>query len=102
MPTSNSALDIRLCRVEGRLAAIEELMFRLSPSQTTEHLDTVEAVKVFLRKIDIPSISPHVALFLRDRLPADWRELFTRHGATKTLSLLASDRTIIEARRLLA
>ncbi|QIO34335.1 hypothetical protein [Bradyrhizobium sp. 1(2017)] len=97
-----AALRAHVARLEARVHAMETVLFKLSPSKDVTYLDSVEAVKQFLRKIDIDAMPPHVATFLQERLPSDWRLLCSQHGYRQTFMLLKDDLSIIEARRRLA
>jgi len=89
-------------RLEGRIATLEALCFRLEPSQLPRHFDSVESVREFLRKATINDMPQPVQIFLADRLTRDWRELIDRNGAASVFKLLADGHNIFEARRALA
>lgn len=100
-PTPRS-LQRQLDRLESRLAAIETVVFKLNPSSHEDTLDSVEAVKTFLRKNNIAHMPPHVCTFLLERLPADWRMLASQHGAQQAFKFLSENYSIVEARRKLS
>ncbi|MGX1230239.1 hypothetical protein AB7M71_003331 [Bradyrhizobium japonicum] len=55
-----------------------------------------------MRKHDIDTLSPHVARFLSDQLPVEWRALANSAGAIRTFKLLAQNVSIIDARKRLS
>jgi hypothetical protein len=101
LPLINT-LRAQIARLEARMIAMETVIFQLSPSRDTKYLDNIEAVKLFLRKVDLEAMPPHVVEFLLERLPSDWRLLAKQHGHVLTFRYLMADMSIIEARRKLA
>ncbi|WP_445215475.1 hypothetical protein ACKWRH_23640 [Bradyrhizobium sp. Pa8] len=100
MAETLATLRADLDRALTRIRALEEIVFRLNPSDKEDVLDTVEAVRTYLRNIkDYEALTPPVVTFLRERLPVDWRELVTRHGHGMVFGLLAQNFNIVEARR---
>jgi hypothetical protein len=89
-------------RLDARLTTLEAVIFHLGPSQADENFETVDAVKDFLAKADIESMTPHVVRFIGDRLTVDWRDLIKRHGHVKVFYAIRAQRSIVEARRELA
>ncbi|WP_340667883.1 hypothetical protein [Bradyrhizobium ottawaense] len=96
------ALRAQIARLEARVSMLEQVIFQISPASLGPNLDNVEAVKTFLRKHDIDQLSPHVARFLSDQLPVDWRALANSAGAIQTFKLLAQNYSITEARKRLS
>lgn len=100
--TDRSQTYAQIARLEARVAVLEQVIFQLNPSALRPNIDTVEAVKNFLRKHDIEKLSPHVARFLSDQLPVDWRALANSAGAIRTFKLLVQNVSITDARKRLA
>jgi hypothetical protein len=102
MADSIQKLRLDLDRAMVRLAAMEDLIFRLDPSQVTDAIDTMEAIRLFLRKSGSPEyLSEGAARFIAERLPVDWRDLVKRAGHQVVFPLLARGCSIIDARRAL-
>lgn len=100
--TDRSQTNAQIARLEARVAVLEQVIFQLNPSALRPNIDSVEAVKNFLRKHDIDTLSPHVARFLSDQLPVEWRALANSAGAIRTFKLLAQNVSIIDARKRLS
>ncbi|MET4628427.1 hypothetical protein ABIB83_005460 [Bradyrhizobium sp. I1.8.5] len=100
--TERCQTSAQIARLEARVAVLEQVIFQFNPSALRPNIDSVEAVKNFLRKHDIEKLSPHVARFLSDQLPVDWRALANSAGAIRTFKLLVQNVSIIDARRKLA
>lgn len=92
----------RIDRLESRCTVLEGLFFTQEPSQNPRNFETNEAVAEFLRRNDIRALSAGACAFLADRLTPDWRLLIKKHGHFSVFELLASDYTIITARKKLA
>lgn len=100
MAKTLASLRADLERALTRIRSLEEIVFRLNPSDKEDVLDTIEAVRAYLRNVkDYDALSPPAVAFLRERLPVDWRDLVTRHGHPMVFALLAQNFNIIEARR---
>lgn len=100
MADSVQQLRLDLDRAMVRIAAMEDLIFRLDPSQVSDAIDTMEAIRTFLRKLEQPEhLSPGAARFIAERLPVDWRDLVRRCGHHVVFPLLAQNFSIIDARR---
>ena len=97
-----SSLRNDIDRLHDRVTMMENVMFALGPSQMDENIDSIEAVRFFLRKSEINSMSAHVVRFIEDRLTVDWRDLIKRKGYKPVFTALAHDRSIVEARKMLA
>jgi hypothetical protein len=82
----------------ARVNALEHLVFQINPHAMREQLDGLEAVRNYLRKIDIAEISPHVANFLTERLPVDWIELVRSYGYRRVFLLLSDYKSVQNAR----
>lgn len=97
-----TALRTDLDRAMTRIRLLEEVVFQLQNKQTQDALESVEAIRGFLRKVgNIADIPTPAATFLRERLPMDWRDLIARHGYQVVFPLLARDFNIVDARRAL-
>ncbi|MEY9239161.1 hypothetical protein ABIF68_006781 [Bradyrhizobium japonicum] len=100
MAEETAALRADLDRALTRIRALEEIIFRLNPSDKEDVLDTVDAVRTYIRKVgDVSALSQPAVMFLRERLPVDWRDLVTRYGHQLVFTMLAENLNIIEARR---
>lgn len=97
MTVSLSRIRSDLDRTMARLTAMEELVFRISPAEATDFLDTMEAIREYLRKAQY--VSPAASQFIESRLPADWRQLARSRGSQVVFPLLAQNYSIVDARR---
>jgi hypothetical protein len=100
MADTMRSLRTDLDRAFTRIRSLEEIAFRQNPSEAKEALETLDAIRDFLRKVAEPSqISPIAANFVTERLPLDWRMLTKRHGHHVVFPLIALNYNIIDARR---
>lgn len=98
LPVSVS-MQREITNLKARVAALEQLVFQINPATAREQLDGLEAVRTYLQKIDISEISPHVAIFLSERLPIDWLDLVRTYGHKRVFSLLSRYVSVINARK---
>lgn len=100
MADTIQTLRLELDRAMVRIRSLEEIVFRTNPSDAADVLDSLEAIRIYLRKIESPTaLSPGAVTFIRERLPVDWRMLTVKHGHGLVFPLLAHNFNIIEARR---
>jgi hypothetical protein len=96
-PDTIASLRADLNRAISRIRTLEDIAFRLNPSQAKEAIDGMEAIRNHLRKSEY--LSPVAAAWITEQLPPDWRTLAKRHGAPVVFPLLAQNYSIVDARR---
>jgi hypothetical protein len=100
-PQSYTPLLNRITQLENRIQALESfvLMAFGGDIKTPVQFETIEAVRTFLRKVEIPDLPKGTTDFLLDRLTVDWRTLANVHGSTIVFRMLKDGYSVVEARR---
>lgn len=98
---ATTALQNKIVALENRMSALEAFVMTALGGEvkTTDQFDTLEAIKLFLNKVEIPDLPPPTVSFLLDRVTVDWRHLAKIHGWAITFKLLKEGYSVPEARR---
>jgi len=98
---ATAALRNKIISIENRMVALEAFVMAALGGEirTTGQLDSIEAVKNFLKKVEIADLPQPTVDFLMERLTVDWRHLAKINGWAITLRLLREGYTVPEARR---
>lgn len=98
---ATTALQNKVVALENRMHALEAFVMAALGGEvkTTNQIDTIEAIKTYLAKVEIADLPEPTVNFLLDRLTVDWRHLAKINGWAITLRLLREGYSVPEARR---